>query len=164
MSDRVSGLTRRIQGFVYTRETSEELGHLVEETREDCCDSADALIELALASEAGADVRSYLGDDVDPETPPVGVAVVTIEEDDLDALDSEGDDVLEDDGLAPEEDNEAGAEEDEEDDLGTGSPGYDEESIEDALADLEGDVGDDAAAAADLEEMTILRLGEVAVY
>lgn len=52
MSDSFAGLTRRINEFVHDRETSEELSHLVEETREPHGDECDALIELALGDES----------------------------------------------------------------------------------------------------------------
>ena len=51
MSDTFAGLTRRINAFVHDRETSEELSHLIDESKDIGGDAADALIELALGDE-----------------------------------------------------------------------------------------------------------------
>ena len=54
MSDSLAGLSRRVSNRAYDQETVSELSHILDEAREHGGDAADALIELALAVETGA--------------------------------------------------------------------------------------------------------------
>ena len=65
MSDTFAGLTRRINAFVHDRETSEELSHLIDESKDTGGDAADALIELALGDEFIKE--DFTGDDESAE-------------------------------------------------------------------------------------------------
>ena len=67
MSVTLSGLSRRVQGLAYDRETLDELKFILEEAQEPGGDAADALIELALApiQLTYADFGSMLREDVE---------------------------------------------------------------------------------------------------
>ena len=108
MSDTFAGLTRRINAFVHDRETSEELSHLIDESKDTGGDAADALIELALGDEFIKE--DFTGDD---ESAELDVALeddeLTDDDDDLGddmsdeaidaALDEIGDGLDDDEGL-----------------------------------------------------------------
>ena len=86
MSDTFAGLTRRINAFVHDREASEELSHLIDESKDTGGDAADALIELALGDEFIKE--DFTGDD---ESAALDVA---LEDDELvDDDDDLGDDI-----------------------------------------------------------------------
>ena len=86
MSDTFAGLTRRINAFVHDRETSEELSHLIDESKDTGGDAADALIELALGDEFIKE--DFTGDDESAELD------VALEDDELaDDDDDLGDDI-----------------------------------------------------------------------
>lgn len=86
MSDTFAGLTRRINAFVHDRETSEELSHLIDESKDTGGDAADALIELALGDEFIKE--DFTGDDESAELD------VALEDDELAADDDDlGDDI-----------------------------------------------------------------------
>lgn len=86
MSDTFAGLTRRINAFVHDRETSEELSHLIDESKDTGGDAADALIELALGDEFIKE--DFTGDDESAELD------VALEDDELvDDDDDHGDDI-----------------------------------------------------------------------
>ena len=86
MSDTFAGLTRRINAFVHDRETSEELYHLIDESKDTGGDAADALIELALGDEFIKE--DFTGDDESAELD------VALEDDELvDDDDDLGDDI-----------------------------------------------------------------------
>lgn len=86
MSDTFAGLTRRINAFVHDRETSEELSHLIDESKDTGGDAADALIELALGDEFIKE--DFTGDDESAELD------VALEDDELVADDDDlGDDI-----------------------------------------------------------------------
>jgi hypothetical protein len=86
MSDTFAGLTRRINAFVHDRETSEELSHLIDESKDTGGDAADALIELALGDEFIKE--DFTGDDESAELD------VALEDDELaDDDDDLGDDL-----------------------------------------------------------------------
>ena len=86
MSDTFAGLTRRINAFVHDRETSEELSHLIDESKDTGGDAADALIELALGDEFIKE--DFTGDDESAELD------VALEDDELAAADDDlGDDI-----------------------------------------------------------------------
>ena len=88
MSDTFAGLTRRINAFVHDRETSEELSHLIDESKDTGGDAADALIELALGDEFINE--EYDGDEESEELE------VAIEDDELvDDEDGDVDDISE---------------------------------------------------------------------
>ena len=84
MSDTFAGLTRRINAFVHDRETSEELSHLIDESKDTGGDAADALIELALGDEFIKE--DFTGDDESAELD------VALEDDEL-ADDDDDDDL-----------------------------------------------------------------------
>ena len=85
MSDTFAGLTRRINAFVHDRETSEELSHLIDESKDTGGDAADALIELALGDEFIKE--DFTGDDESAELD------VALEDDELVDDDDLGDDI-----------------------------------------------------------------------
>ena len=86
MSDTFAGLTRRINAFVHDRETSEELSHLIDESKDTGGDAADALIELALGDEFIKE--DFTGDDESAELD------VALEDDELVGDDDDlGDDI-----------------------------------------------------------------------
>jgi hypothetical protein len=85
MSDTFAGLTRRINAFVHDRETSEELSHLIDESKDTGGDAADALIELALGDEFIKE--DFTGDDESAELD------VALEDDELADDDDDGDDI-----------------------------------------------------------------------
>ena len=85
MSDTFAGLTRRINAFVHDRETSEELSHLIDESKDTGGDAADALIELALGDEFIKE--DFTGDDESAELD------VALEDDELADDDDLGDDI-----------------------------------------------------------------------
>ena len=86
MSDTFAGLTRRINAFVHDRETSEELSHLIDESKDTGGDAADALIELALGDEFIKE--DFTGDDESAELD------VALEDDEMaDDDDDLGDDI-----------------------------------------------------------------------
>lgn len=85
MSDTFAGLTRRINAFVHDRETSEELSHLIDESKDTGGDAADALIELALGDEFIKE--DFTGDDESAELD------VALEDDELDDDDDDDDDI-----------------------------------------------------------------------
>ena len=87
MSDTFAGLTHRINAFVHDRETSEELSHLIDESKDTGGDAADALIELALGDEFIKE--DFTGDDESAELD------VALEDDELadDDDDDLGDDL-----------------------------------------------------------------------
>ena len=85
MSDTFAGLTRRINAFVHDRETSEELSHLIDESKDTGGDAADALIELALDDEFIKE--DFTGDDESAELD------VALEDDELADDDDLGDDI-----------------------------------------------------------------------
>jgi hypothetical protein len=84
MSDTFAGLTRRINAFVHDRETSEELSHLIDESKDTGGDAADALIELALGDEFIKE--DFTGDDESAELD------VALEDDELVDDDDDDDD------------------------------------------------------------------------
>ena len=85
MSDTFAGLTRRINAFVHDRETSEELSHLIDESKDTGGDAADALIELALGDEFIKE--DFTGDDESAELD------VALEDDELVDDDDISDDI-----------------------------------------------------------------------
>lgn len=85
MSDTFAGLTRRINAFVHDRETSEELSHLIDESKDTGGDAADALIELALGDEFIKE--DFTGDDESAELD------VALEDDELADDDDISDDI-----------------------------------------------------------------------
>ena len=89
MSDTFAGLTRRINAFVHDRETSEELSHLIDESKDTGGDAADALIELALGDEFIKE--DFTGDD---ESAELDVALEDDELDDDDISDDISDEVI----------------------------------------------------------------------
>jgi hypothetical protein len=91
MTDRFSGLTRRVNTLVYERETSEELSHLVEEAKEVGGDAADATIELGSAPEEEEKAPVVTSDPAPAVEDPVA-ATVTEEDEGLDAVVEDDDD------------------------------------------------------------------------
>lgn len=91
MSDTFAGLTRRINAFVHDRETSEELSHLIDESKDTGGDAADALIELALGDEFIKE--DFTGDDESAELD------VALEDDELVDDDDDDDDDLGDEAI-----------------------------------------------------------------
>lgn len=89
MSDTFAGLTRRINAFVHDRETSEELSHLIDESKDTGGDAADALIELALGDEFIKE--DFTGDD---ESAELDVALEDDELADDDISDDISDEVI----------------------------------------------------------------------
>jgi hypothetical protein len=49
MSKKFSGLTRRVNAFLYEQEVSEELSHILDEANDHGGDAADTIIELILS-------------------------------------------------------------------------------------------------------------------
>jgi hypothetical protein len=90
MSDTFAGLTRRINAFVHDRETSEELSHLIDESKDTGGDAADALIELALGDEFIKE--DFTGDDESAEL-DVALEDDELADDDDDLGDDLGDEV-----------------------------------------------------------------------
>jgi hypothetical protein len=88
MTDRFSGLTRRVNAHVFERETSEELSHLLEEAKEEGGDAADAVVELGTAPEDDEPVLTKDDPAVAANTPVIGdpAVAVTDEEAGLDAV------------------------------------------------------------------------------
>ena len=91
MSDTFAGLTRRINAFVHDRETSEELSHLIDESKDTGGDAADALIELALGDEFIKE--DFTGDDESAELD------VALEDDELAADDDDLSDDISDEAI-----------------------------------------------------------------
>lgn len=87
MSVTLSGLSRRVQGLAYDRETLDELKFILEEAQEPGGDAADALIELALApiQLTYADFGSMLREDVE--------AIIDGDDDSDERVDGDGEDV-----------------------------------------------------------------------
>lgn len=105
MSDTISGLSRRISGHAYDRETLEELSYIVEEAAEGA-DGADAVIELALgdaAPDTPEDVEDQIYIDIDESADLDDEAAVVsdddqtvlMSDDELESLDDELDELAE---------------------------------------------------------------------
>ena len=92
MSDTFAGLTRRINAFVHDRETSEELSHLIDESKDTGGDAADALIELALGDEFIKE--DFTGDDESAELDVALEDDELVDDDDDDDDDDLGDEAI----------------------------------------------------------------------
>ena len=112
MSDTFAGLTRRINAFVHDRETSEELSHLIDESKDIGGDAADALIELALGDEFINE--DYPGDDESCELD------AALEDDELVGDEDLGDDEISDEAIDAALDEIGSGLDDDDDDDGLG--------------------------------------------